>query len=192
MQQHIHTHTIMSIHGMDPSKHQRHMGHGDLCLRTPTVSVFGSFHLLPKVFSIWSGKKCKKHSENQGKWSANDGWWWAIFIYSCSEGYTDGLEVRMSCFPPKFFLWKLEWRTQMDVEILLKFYLSVRIMLVNVDKNVQKLFDQTCLPVVPGSPNLYRFVGLECLRSICLQNLWILYRFEIYVYIIYIIPSSYY
>ena len=38
----------------------------------------------------------------------------------------------------------------MDVEILLKFYLSVRIMLVNVDKNVQKLFDQTCLPVVPG------------------------------------------
>ena len=100
--------------------------------------------------------------------------------------YTDGLEVRMSCFPPKFFLWKLEWRTQMDVEILLKFYLSVRIMLVNVDKNVQKLFDQTCLPVVPGSPNLYRFVGLECLRSICLQNLWILYRFEIYVYNIYI------
>ena len=100
--------------------------------------------------------------------------------------YTDGLEVRMSCFPPNFFLWKLEWRTQMDVEILLKFYLSVRIMLVNVDKNVQKLFDQTCLPVVPGSPNLYRFVGLECLRSICLQNLWILYRFEIYVYIIYI------
>ena len=73
----------------------------------------------------------------------------------------------------------------MDVEILLKFYLSVRIMLVNVDKNVQKLFDQTCLPVVPGSPNLYRFVGLECLRSICHQNLWILYRFEKYVYIIY-------
>ena len=106
--------------------------------------------------------------------------------------YTDGPKVRMTCFPPFFFHWKLEWRTKMDVEILLKFYLSVRIMLVNVDKNVQKLFDQTCLPVVPGSPNLYRFVGLECLRSICLQNLWILYRFEIYVYIIYIIPSSYY
>ena len=90
--------------------------------------------------------------------------------------YTDGPKVRMTCFPPKFFHWKLEWRTKMDVEILLKFYLSVRIMLVNVDKNVQKLFDQTCLPVVPGPPNLYLFVGLECLRSICPQNIWILYR----------------
>ena len=108
--------------------------------------------------------------------------WWSSFATTS----------RKTFFPPKFFHWKLEWRTEMDVEILLKFYLSVRIMLVNVDKNVQKLFDQTCLPVVPGSPNLYLFVGLECLRSICLQNLWILYRFEIYVYIIYIIPSSYY
>ena len=72
------------------------------------------------------------------------------FLYIYVNMYTDGPKVRMSCFPPKFFLWKLEWRTQMDVEILLKFYLSVRIMLVNVDKHVQKLFDQTCLPVVPG------------------------------------------
>ena len=36
-----------------------------------------------------------------------------------------------------------------------KFYLSVRVMLVNADNNVQKLFDQTCLPAVPGPPNLY-------------------------------------
>ena len=105
-----------------------------------------------------------------------------------ASNYTAGLKDRMTFFPPKFFHWKLEWRTKMDVEILLKFYLSVRIMLVNVDKNVQNLFDQTCLPVVPGSPNLYLFVGLECLRSICLQNIWILYIYilkKIYVLYIY-------
>ena len=76
MQQHIHTYTIMSIHGMDPSKHQRHMGHGDLCLRTPTVSVFGSFHLLPKAFLSGQAKNVKnirKTKENDLQMMGDDG-----------------------------------------------------------------------------------------------------------------------
>ena len=96
--------------------------------------------------------------------------------------YITRLKVRMLPGPPKKIHWKLECHTIIVWKNLPKFYLSVRIMLVNVDILCSKIVWSNLPTCCAGATKPLFFVGLECLRSICPQNSLYIYLF-IYLYL---------